>query len=97
MFTNIDVGSSAVSTTALATGATTLLVYIYSKSKSNKIDNEHNDITKVELSNLDSAFYLADIPPITTLTWFTGSYDHAKLQLEQRMKAIISKNLSISV
>jgi len=93
MFTNTDVSSSyVVSTAAIVTGATTLL-YLHSKSNSNKIDNEHNDITKVELSNLDSAFYLADIPPITTLTWFTGSYDTAKLQLEQRMKAIISKNL----
>ena len=76
MFTNAEDSSSyAVSTAAIVTGATTLL-YFYSKSKSNRIDNEHDDIdiTKVELSNLDSAFYLADIPPITTLTWFTGSY-----------------------
>ena len=89
--TDVNNSSYTVSTAAIVTGATTFL-YLYSKSKSNRIDND-DDITKVELSNLDSAFYLADIPPITTLTWFTGSYDTAKLQLEQRMKAIISKNL----
>ena len=93
MFTKTDIsGSCAVATAAVVTGATTLL-YFYSKSKSNKIDNDDDNIIKVELSNLDSAFYLADIPPITTLTWFTGRYDNARIQLEQRMKAIISKNL----
>ena len=72
MFTKTDIsGNCAVATAAVVTGATTLL-YFYSKSKSNKTDND-DDIIKVELSNLDSAFYLADIPPITTLTWFTGS------------------------
>ena len=89
--------SSAASTSILICAATVIMgttgsLLLSRQRKSTKDSDENDKTTTHELFGKDVLFYKFDIPPITTVTWFKGNYQDAKLVLERRMKKIMMKN-----
>lgn len=85
-------------TIAAVCAASTLLsgaVAIFFYKKQNQIKPKHaEDNTSVshELTDVDTLFYKFDVAPITSLTWFKGNVQEARISLEKRMKQIMAKN-----
>jgi len=54
--------------------------------------NSRDAVKTVLLNETEAGYYITDMPPISTLTWFKGDYNFAKLVLERRMRLMIKKN-----
>lgn len=78
----------------LLTGA--VAIFFYKKQKSrHQIKPKHaedNTTVSHELTDVDTLFYKFDVAPITSLTWFKGDVQEARISLEKRMKQIMAKN-----
>ena len=86
--------SSAASTIILICAATVIIgttgsLLLLRQRKSTNDSDEKDTATTHELFGMDALFYKFDIPPITTVTWFKGNHQDAKLVLESRMKKIM--------
>ncbi len=73
------------------------LTYYYLTNKQDRIrrlskESKESDFISIELSELDAGSYLADLPPISTFTWFKGNYQATEKILRERLKQIITKN-----
>lgn len=49
-------------------------------------------LKSIELSALESGFYLSDLPPISTFTWLQGNFEKTKIILQERLQMIVAKN-----